>query len=214
MQNEIISLKKKKLKKVLIIVVSIVLGVAVIAGMSPLVLKWIHSKDQAVYYGDLQFFEPDYEKNIFDDEIYMSLRRGIHYNRYGNECVLTPDNINELPTAAGFFYDYLNCIIRGDYENYPNFYTEKCKNDNNFHCPERFTMQGLYDIHVDLYSVSGDEETGAVTEIYEVRYRIFENNGTYRTDILPDETRTRVFEVLIINGEAKINSITYRQTIK
>ncbi len=214
MQNETKSLKKKKLKKIVITVASVVLVVAVIAGVGPFVLNWIHPKNQTVNYDDLRFFEPDYEKNIFEDDLYMSLRRGIHYNRYGNECVLTEDNVKELPTAAGFFYEYLNCIIRGDYENYPNFYTDKCKNDANFQCPEKFTMQGLYDIHVDLYSVSGDEETGAVTEVYEVRYRIFENNGTYRKDILPDETRTRVFELVIINGEAKINSITYRQTIK
>ncbi len=202
--------KKNKLKKLIIAVIAVFAVLALLAYGLPLVLEQFGDEEDHSYNKWL-FFEADYDKNILEDDWYLSHDRGIHYNRYGNNVVLTQENISSMPVSASFFYDYFDCIIRGDYENYPRFYTESCLSDENFHCPEKFTMQGLYDINVTLHSVSGDEESKITTEIYEVSYRIFENNGTYRDDILPDETRTRVFEIVINNGVAKINSITYRQ---
>lgn len=213
MNGSNINKKKKNLKKIIIIVISAFLLLSLLAYVLPLVLDMVYPNNDTVSYNQWRFFEADYDKNILEDDLYLSLNRSIYYNRYGDERVLTKDNIADFPVAAAFFYDYFDCIICGDYENYPSFYTESCLNDENFHCPEKFTMQGLYDIHVNLFSVTGNEENGTTTEIYEVSYRIFENNGTYRSDILPDETQTRVFEIVINNGVAKINSIGYRQTV-
>lgn len=206
--------KKKKLIKIVLVVASVFLVLALLAWVLPMVIENLNSDSEDYSYNEWLFFEPDYNKNILEDEIYLSLNRGIHYNRYGDERVLTEDMISDQHISAQFFYDYFDCIVRGDYQNYPSFYTERCLNDENFNLPERFTMQGIYDINVILHSVVGDEATGKITEYYEVSYRIFENNGTYRRDILPDETRTRVFEIEINGGEAKINSITHRQTVK
>ena len=175
---------------------------------SDTVLGWLRQSEDYEL-DDFNFFPVDYDKNILEDEVYLSLDRGICYNRYGNMRVLTENNIAELHPTAGFFYRYFNCIINGDYEAYPSFYTDACLNDPNFNCPEKFTTQGLYDIDVNLFSVSGDETTKEITEVYRVSYRIFENNGTYRRDILQGETRTRVFEIKINNGIIKINSIGY-----
>ena len=115
--------------------------------------------------------------------------------------------------VAVFFHDYINCIIRGDYGSYPSFYTEKCKSDPNFKMPEKFTMQGLYEIHIEFMGFETNEAGEPVSELYYVDYRIYKNNGTYRRDILPDEPRTRIFEVTLGN-DPKINSITYIKTVK
>lgn len=202
--------KKKKLKKIIIIVASVLAFLAVLGAVLPIVLdKWFSEEEH--YYNPWLFFEPDWEKNILEDELYLRKDRGIYYNLRGNEQILTPENLNTYPVAATFFYEYFDCLVRGDYENYPSFYTESCLADENFQCPEKFTMQGIYDIHVNWVTQTAREDSDSYTEIYEVSYRIFENNGTYRKDILPDETKTRVFEIKVDNGVVKINSITKRQ---
>lgn len=205
--------KKRKLKKISKIALISIGGLLLAAVLAYVALYWVIPLLNNSGYEDWQFFEPDYDKNIFEDEVYMNMRRGIKYKRGGSEIVLSEENVDEQHVTARFFYDYLNCIIEGDYESYPNFYTERCKNDRNFNCPEKFTMQALYDIRVAL-EFEPEVNDGVVTEIYTVEYRIYQNNGTYRRDILPDETRRRVFEVVIDGEDVKINSITYQETIK
>lgn len=202
---------KKRIKKILLIVISSLLVLALLSCVLPLVLEHIQGGGDDVSYADYRFFEADYSKNILEDELYLSHNRSIRYNRYGSEQILTESNVTEISESAVFFYDYFNCIINGDYESYPSYFTASCLADEDMTIPEKFTMQGLYDIQVTLHSVAGVEETDTVSEIYEVSYRIFENNGTFRSDILPDETRTLVFELYITNGVAKINAIGYRR---
>ena len=206
---------KKRIKKIFIVVISALLALALLAGGLSLIAKWLYPDVETEFYDDYRFFEPDYSKNILEDKVYLSLRRGINYNRYGDECVLTKDNLINLHSSAEFFYNYFDNIIRGDYQNHTSFYTQEYLNTEDskkvFPIPDKFTMQGIYDIHVNLYSSKTDEENkNKVTEIYEISYRIFENNGTFRRDILPDDTQTLVYEIYIIDGVAKINSIAYR----
>lgn len=212
-KNERVADKKRKLKKISKIALISAGALLLAATLAYVTLYWIIPAFNDSGYEDWQFYEPDYDKNIFEDEVYMNMRRDIKYKRGSTEIVLSEGNVDDQYVTARFFYDYLNCIIEGDYENYPNFYTENCLNDRNFNCPEKFTMQALYDIRVAL-EFEPEVNGGVVTEIYTVEYRIYQNNGTYRKDILPDETRRRVFEVVIDGEEVKINSITYQETIK
>ena len=64
-------------------------------------------------YEDWQFFEPDYDKNIFEDEVYMNMRRGIKYKRGGSEIVLSEENVDEQHVTARFFYDCLVDVEKG-----------------------------------------------------------------------------------------------------
>ncbi len=203
---------KKKIKKALIIIGAALLSLCALLGVLRLVTELLKPDYDDVSYEDFRFYEADYEKNIFEDELYMRRNRDIRYNRYGSESILTEDNSGNIAESAEFFYDYFNCIINGDYEQYPSFFTESCLESDGFDLPESFTMQGLYDISVVLYSaeaktVRGEEMT---VEVFEVSYRIFENNGTFRSDILPDETRTLVFELYITDSGVKINAIGHR----
>lgn len=203
---------KQKIKKALKIVICVFLVLGLLLGALHLVTKWLEPEPEDISYEDFRFFEADYSKNILEDELYLAHNRGIYYNRFGNENELTEANAKDIAPAAEFFYDYFDCIITGDYKSYPSYFTQACLGSENFVLPERFTMQGLYDIHVNLFSAKREEISGEeiTVEIYEVSYRIFENNGTFRTDILPDETRTLVFELYISNGVVKINAIGHR----
>lgn len=203
---------KKKLKKIILIVIASFIALSVIAATAGFILDKLKAPEDYSYSDD-RFFEPDYSKNIYEDELYLGLQRGIHYNRYGDDRVLTESNLNDFPASARFFYNYFNCIINGDYQNYPSFFTESARTNESYPLPEKFTMQGLYNIEAKLFSSTFDEDTDRTVEIFEVSYQIFENNGTFRRDILSNESRTLVFELYIQNGEALINAIGFRQTV-
>ncbi len=200
---------KKKLKKGLIIVLSVFGALLLLLGALWLVTEWLGRPQDERPLNELLFFEADYNKNIYEDEAYMSKDRGIHYNRYGFERVITKENAADYADgveSAMMFVDYFACVADGDYEKYPSFFTEECLNDKNFELPEKFTMQAIYDINVTIEHPF-ESKDGELREKYKVSYRIFENNGTFRDDIYPDETRTLVFEVVVADGEAKISAI-------
>lgn len=203
---------KKRIKRIIIIVVGIFAFLGLLLGVLALITKIIKPDYEDTSYEDFRFYEADYSKNILEDESYLNRNRDIFYDRYGTEQILTDTNVDDIAASARFFYDYFNCIINGDYQSYPQYFTKDCLESDGFALPEKFTMQGLYDIHVALHSVRTNEIDGeeVVSEVFEVRYRIFENNGTFRSDILPEETRTLVFELYIYDGTVKINAIGHR----
>ena len=205
------SADKKKIKKIMIIVLSALIVLFALYGVLNGVTYLLEPEYSEVSYEDYRFFEADYSKNILEDKLYLALNRNIYFERLGTENVLDEHNAIGISPAADMFYNYFNCLINGEYENYSSFFTQKCLESENFVLPERFTMQAVYDVHIDMYRADKlDEETKSVCEIYEVSYRIFENNGTFRNDILPDETRTLVFEIYIEKGVARINAIGHR----
>ena len=202
---------KKKIKKIAVIVLAAFLVIGALYGALYAVELMLKPDYSDISYEDYRFFEADYSKNILEDQLYLSLNRNIYFERMGSENVLTKENAIGFSIAADLFYNYFDCLINGDYQSYSSFFTQACLESPSFDLPERFTMQGIYDVHINLFrSDIVDAENNSVREIYEVSYRIFENNGTFRTDILPDETRTLVFEININSGVAKINAIGNR----
>lgn len=203
---------KKIIKKVVIAIICVFAFLGLLLGVLAIIAELLEPEYEETSYDDYRFFEADFDKNILEDKLYLGRDRNVYYNRYGTETILTESNVDDTSVAAKFFLEYFDCIINGDYESYPQFFTKRCLDSDGFSLPEKFTMQGLYDIHVNLYNVTVSEVDGQdiTTEIYEVSYRIFENNGTFRSDILPDETRTLVFELYISGGTVKINAIGHR----
>lgn len=208
------SADKKKIKKTITVVAVVLAVLLLLSVVLPLVLELVSPEYEDVSYEPWRFFEPDYNKNIYDDKVYMSHSRGINYTNENTTRVLTEENAADISASAAFFYDYITCIIDGNYTEYPNFFTDSYINNKDVKIPEKFTMQGLYDIHIDLYAPATRKTVDGgdvLSEVYEVSYRIFENNGTFRTDILPDEPRTLVFELYIYgDGAVKINAIGFR----
>ena len=206
------SADKKRIKKIAIIILCVFVSLGLILGVLALVAELLKDDYDDTSYEDFRFFEVDYNKNILEDELYLSKKRDIHYDRFGTQTILNDENFDDVSPAATFFYNYFNCIINGDYQKYPEFFTQACLQSEGFTLPEKFTMQGLYDMRVSLYNAEAKEIDGVevLSEIYEVSYRIFENNGTFRSDVLPDETRTLVFEIYINGDIVKINAIGHR----
>ncbi len=204
---------KKRIKTVFKIVAAAIAVLAAVAFAAEIIAGKLSGdgESSAADPKEYSFFEADYGENILEDEVYLALDRNIAFASHGKEIFLDRETADSLGGAAKMFFEYFQCIINGDYDLYPSFFTEKYLSDKNADIPARFTMQKIYDIGVKLFSVAASEPGGGMTEIYEVRYSIFENNGTFRRDIRSMETRTLVFEIYTDAARvSKINAIAFR----
>ncbi len=206
---------KKKIKKALIIIIAVFASIGVLLGALALILDILQGEPEESSLNPLLFFEVDYNKNIYDDVAYTSLNRNIYYAyATGNGMLERPiDETNASAIEyeeAPFFVDYFKCVINGDYESYPSFFSSEYIAEKGDKIPEKFTMQALYDIHVNYVNRYLVEETGNIRAVYEVSYKIFENNGSFRDDIYPDEEKTIVFKLDIIDGNVQIYDIIPR----
>ncbi len=203
---------KKRIKKGMLITLAVLLFLGAFVALMPLITELLFPKEEDVSYNEWLYFEADYNKDILSDEVYLSMNRRVYFENMGETIPVPSADPAESSQSAAFFYSYFDCLVRGDYQSLPSFFTESCLKKDPSVAPERFTMQAVYDIHVKHYKTSSVETAnGDVrSEIYEVSYRIFENNGTFRKDILPDETRTLVFELHVSGESVKINSVGHR----
>lgn len=163
---------------------------------------------------DSVFFEADYSKDIFKDEAYMSLDHSIMYMEYDSGMTLTEENYSTAGVASEFFYEYFDAIIRGDADRYRGMLTENYIDD--FEPPAEFTMQMLYDIEVNRVQTSWSEEyNGKTVTVYNfaVKYKIFENNGTFRNDIASNQSSTQYYELYAYDGTFYLNSYTNKLVI-
>lgn len=160
------------------------------------------------------FYEADYQKNIFEDEAYMNLDRSVMYMEFDSGMTLNEENYDTAGVASEFFYTYFDAIIKGDSERYLGMLTENYIDD--FDPPERFTMQMLYDIEVNRIQTSWNEEyQGKTVSVYNfaVKYKIFQNNGTFRNDIGSNQSSTQYYQLYSYDGEFYLNTYTNKQVI-
>ncbi len=158
-------------------------------------------------------FNPDYDLNIFEDEVYLDLDRYILYSDDGVSFVklVNESAFQAAGKTAVFFGKYFDSIIYGDSETYNTLFTEDYLKEHGE--KDRFTMQMLYNMEVTkLREETINEGTAEQSTLYEfeVRYAIRRNNGTFRSDLESGMTRPQIY-VLIENDsteELLINSIT------
>ena len=181
----------QKKKKVLLVVVLIIVGVFMLLGITLLILSGVR---QFVWDRRVQEMNPqerlyihgdaDWDRNIFEDNYYMSLDRSIRYNDGGVLLtVMNEDNIESYPPAAQFMYDAVYLIINGDYEAYNNLFApEYWENGGEEYW---FPMQALYKIELQIISM---EETTADVIL---SYMIYRNDGMFRRDLPYNEEAVR-----------------------
>ena len=96
--------------------------------------------------------------------------------------------------------ELINSIIEGDADKYNSMFSEEYLKKNASTVRERFTMQMLYDIVVSKHYT----ESGAV---YSLEYKIMKNNGSYRSDMPSDCSKTQYFAISDHNGELLIDGL-------
>ncbi len=173
--------RRKKKKIILTVMASVVGAVAVLFLVVTLwdILTPPTNSGNLTGREDISHFEADYSEDVFADTGYTSKNRNVMFVFEGMGEYITDDNYNEFSPAGVLFYNYFNCVINGDYENYPGFFSEAFKKKSTL--PEKFTMQKLYDIKAEL--VAREVYEDGWLETYSVTYSIMDNNGTFREDL-------------------------------
>lgn len=159
-------------------------------------------------YGSKQsyiYYPIDHDLDITTVEGYMELDRDIHYKNGSETIMITDANSEFYSQDVLFFRTYFDYAIHGDYEAYNALFTEHYYETNEpYHS---FTQQMIYDIEVEKLSET-DNDRGKIYA-YNVSYKIYRNNGTFRNDIGSDGAKTLYFELLEADNTILIDRITY-----
>jgi hypothetical protein len=159
----------------------------------------------------IEFAPIDYKENIFEDTDYLAQNRYVRYTDGPLSTLIVDDNYEQYGDAVVLLHNYIQAVINGDPDALPALFTDDYKNNNKL--PAKFTMQKLYDVEIEYYSVNilNEGETDQITRYeYIIRYNIMENNGTFRDDVGSDAAVPEIYEVLSYDnkGIVLINSIT------
>ncbi|MGM9658216.1 MAG: hypothetical protein ACI3W9_04420 [Eubacteriales bacterium] len=199
--------RKKLLKKIFIASGALLFGAVLVTlilwGVAALLSEKVDSSALRGETG-VSLADADYDEDIFFDASYTSKNRNVYFTFDGDSEYITSDNYSESYVTARMFYDYFQAVINGDYSVYPSFFTDSFF--NSYTVPEIFTMQKIYDISVTLESRTAND-TGW-TEMYSVRYRFMDNNGTFRSD-LPDNTIIPVYYSITVSGDTALINAMY-----
>lgn len=208
--------ERKLIGRVVRIVVCVLLALALITGALWLVNHFLSggSRKPGALPSDV-FYEADYDRNIFEYPAYQRLNRSVNYLEYGSGEPLTEENYESLGVASTFFYEFFDAIIRGDCETYRSFLTPYYIKE--FDPPEIFTMQMLYDIEVNRTqqaSTATFEGKTATVHYFSVKYKIFENNGTFRNDVASNRSTTQYYELYDVDGRFYLNATSNMKVIR
>lgn len=152
---------------------------------------------------DIYYFSADYDASPLDDEVYVAKNREVMFTDHTGRGEPLTAYAGEGKDAKALFYNYFKALVEGDADAHLALLAQNYK--DSFVVPERFTPQKVYDISISF--LTGVSDGGKYVEKYQVSYKIYENNGTYRADVGSNVAKIMSFDVIIENGRAMINSI-------
>lgn len=206
--------KSSKSKKILIRIICIIVAVIIFMmvasfGMNTYLQKRAEKDAQKVHF---DFAPADYDENIYEDTEYLALiERGfINYTDYETNLTLGINYEDAIDHGEDvlFMVDYIYTIVAGDAEAYNEFFSGEYYKKNE--PKDEFTMQKLYEVNISKVSQTKEsDKTGNTYNKYQyiVKYKILDNNGTFRNDF---NTGTKEQYIFFTNktGEFLIDSIT------
>ncbi len=207
-EEEEAAFKKKTKKKKMIVGVAIFAAVGIISGvllaLEPYAQK-AFNETLGMYGSDgsYSYYKPDYNLDVTSVPEYMELNRLIYFKKGGERYAIDEDE-KKSPDIE-FFFDYFDAAINGRYKEYNDMFTENYYKSNEPYIS--FAPQMIYDITIE--KLSEKYENGRTNYAYNVTYRIYKNNGTFRNDIGSDSAKTLYFVLVEENGEVKIDMINY-----
>ncbi len=204
--------KTNKLKKILKVIFCVCICVFLLLGIITLVSLFIldgvsrgENTEPTISY---QFFMPDREANILEDENYLQKDLIITYTRGAETFPLAEQNVTELGYGAGFFLDYFDAVIGADEEKLNGLYTDEFIDAHGR--TEGFTMQRLYDMNVRYNGeINVKDYDYDKAYVYIVTYKIMRNDGTFRRDIGSDASREQIFYIVPGTDGYKLLDIKY-----
>lgn len=212
MKNTVESAENKKSRKRrAIIFVAVLFAVGIICAAVLLITELAENREESgptnMYSDELNsyvFYKPDYELDVTEVEEYMELDRLFYYKDGAEEYGIESD-FERFGDAVMFFKEYFDAVIAGDTDAYNEMFTEKYYETNSRKV--RFAPQMIYDIHVSR--LWEKDESNGERMAFDVSYRIYRNNGTFRNDIDSGAAKPLYFELVRDGDEIKIDRITY-----
>lgn len=147
--------------------------------------------------------EEDFDILEYDE--YLSLNRSIMLEdkRTGASLSIDDTSYRNYGEAVELVYKMLNMLIEGDHKAYNSIVSEEA---GRF---EWFSQQQIYD--VTMYEKSREEiegKNGSYTEyVIVLKYKIHENNGSYRNNIISDSARPQYIVINDSTGRLLIMDI-------
>lgn len=155
------------------------------------------------------FHTPDYDEDITKDKAYMDRDRQIYYADLatGVTISLSKDTYGEHGEGVELLCKMIQSVIAGDHEKYNSYFSEEYLDREGE--KSEFTPQKLYEIKITLLSSEEIVEGGlkSTIETFTLEYMIYENNGTFRTDVGSDAIRKQNVVVSDREGDMLIDSI-------
>lgn len=199
-----------RLKKIVIIILAGMTAFVVIgyAAMQLLDFEaWSAPSDTEKHPNTIIFSTPDYDEDIYKDEIYMGLDRHIYiYDiNTGLKESMSAESYESYDDGVQLMYDLVNAIIEGNVERYNSFFAHSEYHD------ESFTKQKLYNIVITSYGAEEYKVDGETWTQYEfaLEYMIRQNNGTLRLDLESDACRAQYITLSDRSGELLIESVRF-----
>ncbi len=199
--------EKKAVKLIFAGVAAVIAVLLVVLGVLSLLNDNLEEEkfDFTASNGDIYFFPADYNANPADDPAYMAKERRVWFEDDGGVGYFLDEADGKTNTVRALFYNYFQSLVKGDATSHSSYLSKAYK--ENFVVQERFTPQKVHTVNVKFNQ--GETRDGVALWHYQVSYKIYENNGTYRSDIGSETARVMNFEIVYENDSYKINSIGY-----
>lgn len=153
------------------------------------------------------FYPSDYDLDVTTVDEYMQLDRLLHYKNGALTLGLTKEDLSGTNDAVKFFSEYFETVIKGDYETYNSFFTDKYYQTEDPYIS--FAPQMIYNIEIEQLSESPQSD-GSTNWIFYVSYMIYRNDGSFRNDIPSDAIRKLRYELIENHdGQIMIDRICY-----
>ena len=168
-------------------------------------LKSTEKEETEAYYRAhiSEFRTPDFSVKAADDTVYMTeYDRRVLYTDGVMTCEFGEDTVTEIPPVA-VVSDLLTASLFGDDAAYNALFTADYLRRNGSQKP--FTEQKIYETTIALRAYS--EENG--TASFAVTYKIKDNDGTLRRDIVGNDMREMYVSVIREGDLYKISALSY-----
>ncbi len=181
-----------KSKKKLIIIIGVGISLLLLIAVITAVLEsGIFEEDTAKPYPPLDpsllADTKDEDFDIFEYKDYLNYNRVVMLTdkNTGVTESIDDETYKNHGEAIVLIYEMLQAIIRGDSEAYNSMVSSSVGHY------ESFTQQQLYDMRITREShTTMKSKNGTYTEyVFTLEYKIHENNGTFKNNLLPDYAR-------------------------
>jgi hypothetical protein len=198
--------RKRSMKKDMLIALAIVGGVLLLLLLLVTLLEERETQGNTSQNGEQQFkFSDEYITDIdefLSDEGYLDKDRTLYYHNAAHGTTVSIEDGEDYGQCVEFLRGMVDAILAGDADAY-----NACFSDLYFTKAERqgeFSMQKLYDIIIGTYSEEKVTENGQTYTkyVYTLEYKIRRNNGSLRSDMGSNGSRTQY--LLITDREGKL----------